>query len=156
MHHDEKKMPIPTQKNPLHYMKPPTVATEKFQITPPIEKMNFEITKSFRFEAGHSLPHLPEGHQCRRFHGHSYELIVGVRGPIQSKNHWVMDYADISGIVSPLVKQLDHQDLNEILGALPTTAENLAWWFWSRLSELQILSRIEIRETPTSNVILTR
>jgi 6-pyruvoyltetrahydropterin/6-carboxytetrahydropterin synthase len=37
-----------------------------------------------------------------------------------------------------------------------TTAENLALWMWNRLwPRLPLLSRIEIRETPTSNCILT-
>jgi len=115
--------------------------------------MKYEITKSFRFEAAHSLPHLPECHQCHRLHGHSYELIVGVCGPIW--NEWVQDYADISAAVMPLVKRLDHYDLNDIL-PFATTAENLASWVWKELKDsLPLLSRIEIRETPTSNVILT-
>lgn len=116
--------------------------------------MKYEITKSFRFEAAHSLPHLPECHQCHRLHGHSYELIVGVSGPVIGE--WVQDYADISAVVSPLVKRLDHYNLNEVLSC-PTTAENLAQWIWSHLAaSLPLLSRIEVRETPTSNVILTR
>ena len=115
--------------------------------------MKYTITKSFRFESAHSLPHLCDGHQCKRLHGHSYELIVGVSGPLV--NEWVQDYADISGVVKPLVDRLDHQFLNDILPFI-TTAENLAAWFWRELSgPLPLLSRIEIRETATSNVILT-
>ena len=118
------------------------------------KQMKYEITKSFRFEAAHSLPHLPECHQCHRLHGHSYELTVGVSGPVIGE--WVQDYADISAVVSPLVKRLDHYNLNEVLSR-PTTAENLAQWIWSHLAaSLPLLSRIEVRETPTSNVILTR
>ena len=116
--------------------------------------MRYEITKSFRFEAAHSLPHLPECHQCHRLHGHSYELIVGVSGPVS--NHWVQDYADIAAVVCPLVAQLDHRNLDEIFHPVATTAENVATWFWRKLAiTLPMLSRIEIRETPTSNVILT-
>lgn len=116
--------------------------------------MKYEITKSFRFEAMHSLPHLPEGHQCRREHGHSYEIIVGVSGPL--KDEWVMDYAEISQIAKPIIDRLDHQNLNNILRR-PTTAENLAIWIWGQLNNggLKQISRIEVRETPTSNVILT-
>ncbi|HEV7426648.1 MAG TPA: 6-carboxytetrahydropterin synthase, partial [Thermoanaerobaculia bacterium] len=28
-----------------------------------------ELVKDFRFEAAHFLPHVPEGHKCRRMHG---------------------------------------------------------------------------------------
>lgn len=118
--------------------------------------MRYEITKSFRFEAAHSLPHLPETHQCHRLHGHSYEVIIGVSGELGPVKHWVQDYADISEVVMALIRRLDHQNLNELLD-VPTTAENLADWFWQQLTSwLPLLSRVEIRETPTSNVILTR
>lgn len=116
--------------------------------------MKYEITKSFRFEAAHSLPHLPASHKCHHLHGHSYEVIVGVAG--MPHPHWVRDYADISAAVQPLVDELDHKNLNEVL-EVPTTAEHLADWFWAKLFlKLPDISRIEIRETPTSNVILTR
>ncbi len=115
--------------------------------------MKYEITKVFRFEAAHSLPHLPSTHPCHRCHGHSYEILVGVSGPVV--NEWVQDYAEISDAVKPLIAALDHQNLNEIL-AKPSTAENLAESLWNSLiTQLPMLSRIEVRETPTSNVILT-
>jgi len=115
--------------------------------------MRYEITKVFRFEAAHSLPHLPECHQCHRLHGHSYEILVGVSGPLV--NEWVQDYADVSAAVSPIIAAIDHRNLNDIM-TVATTAENLAAWFWRKLEmKLPLLSRIEVRETPTSNVILT-
>jgi len=117
--------------------------------------MKYEITKSYRFEAAHSLPHLPADHQCHRLHGHSYEIIVGVAGEIDGKE-WIQDYADISTVVKPLIATLDHRNLNDVLPCV-TTAERLAQWFWNQLiGNLPLLSRIEVRETPTSNVILTR
>lgn len=71
------------------------------------------------------------------------------------ENEWVQDYADISAVVQPLIASLDHRNINDIL-PMATTAENLAAWLWEQLeTELPLLSRIEVRETPTSNVILT-
>lgn len=116
--------------------------------------MKIEITKSYRFEAAHSLPHLPDGHKCKDIHGHSYEIIVGVKGKLIPGLDWVQDYAVISAYVKPLIDQLDHKNLNDVMD-VPTTAENLANWFASRLSVgLPLLSRVEVKETPTSNVIL--
>jgi 6-pyruvoyltetrahydropterin/6-carboxytetrahydropterin synthase len=119
--------------------------------------MKYEITKSFRFEAAHSLPHLPPEHQCHRLHGHSYEIIVGVMACALGRDtRWVQDYAEISEHVTPLIAKVDHRNLNDILPGV-TTAERVADWFWENLgSKLSLLSRIEVRETPTSNVILTR
>lgn len=117
--------------------------------------MKMEITKSFRFEAAHSLPLLPESHKCHNLHGHSYEIIVGVKGPLEPMLQWVQDYAVISAYVEPLIKMLDHHNLNEVMETQQTTAEALALWFAERLKiGLKWLSRIEVRETPTSNVIL--
>jgi 6-pyruvoyltetrahydropterin/6-carboxytetrahydropterin synthase len=114
-----------------------------------------EITKSYRFEAAHSLPLLPESHKCHHVHGHSYEIVVGVKGPLEPMLGWVQDYAVISAYVKPLIDMLDHKNLNDVMGVQQTTAENLALWFAERLKlGLPWLSRVEVRETPTSNVIL--
>ena len=115
--------------------------------------MHLTITKTFRFEAAHSLPHLPKTHQCHRCHGHSYEVLIAVTGP-NLKCGWVQDYSEISVAVSPTIAKLDHQNLNEILPC-HTTAENLAIWIVGEIQHLlPMLSRVEVRETPTSNVIL--
>lgn len=113
-----------------------------------------EIVKTFTFEASHSLPMLPSTHKCHHQHGHSYEIAVAVQGPLMPGLGWVQDYAVISAYTKPLIEQLDHKHLNDVLSA-PTTAENLATWFAERLAVgLPLLSRVEVRETRTSNVIL--
>ena len=73
-----------------------------------------ELVKDFRFEAAHFLPNVPEGHKCRRTHGHSFRGEIAVRGPLDPHLGWVMDFADLRGAVEPLVKRLDHYLLNEI------------------------------------------
>ncbi|MDX2016993.1 MAG: 6-carboxytetrahydropterin synthase QueD [Planctomycetota bacterium] len=110
-----------------------------------------EIFKEFRFEAAHDLPDAPEGHQCRRLHGHSYLVRVCVRGKIDPRTGWVCDFGDIKAVVKPLIDQLDHQYLNDIEGLSQSTAERLAQWFWRKLhGRLAGLSKIEVWETPTS------
>lgn len=70
------------------------------------------------------------------------------------QGEWLIDYADIASAWEPVFKRLDHKNLNEILPCI-TTAENLAIWIANELkSSLPMLSRIEIQETATSNVIL--
>lgn len=110
-----------------------------------------EIYKEFTFESAHLLPHVPEGHKCRRLHGHSYRVRVYVKGPVGSGTGWVMDFGDIKSAFKPILNQLDHWYLNEIEGLENPTSENLAKWIWTRLKlSLPQLSRIEISETCTS------
>lgn len=110
-----------------------------------------ELVKDFRFEAAHFLPQVPEGHKCRRIHGHSFRGEVAVRGAIDPQLGWVMDFADLRKAVDPVVAQLDHYLLNEIPGLENPTSELLAVWIWNRLAPLlPNLFRITIEETCTS------
>lgn len=111
------------------------------------------VTKEFSFEAAHSLPHLPDGHKCRNLHGHSYRFVVVCSGDLDVERSWVVDYAEISAAVEPILKRLDHQNLNEVM-AIHTTAENLAFWIYTKLKPiLPTLKAIEVKETEKTNVI---
>lgn len=110
-----------------------------------------EVVKDFRFEAAHFLPQVPEGHKCRRMHGHSFRGEVAVRGPVDPKLGWVIDFADLKAAVEPLVKELDHYVLNDIAGLENPTSELLAVWIWKRLeANVPGLFRITIEETCSS------
>ncbi len=45
-----------------------------------------EIFKEFTFEAAHRLPNVPDGHKCARLHGHSYQVVVHVEGPVDERH----------------------------------------------------------------------
>jgi 6-pyruvoyltetrahydropterin/6-carboxytetrahydropterin synthase len=110
-----------------------------------------QISKTFRIEAAHRLPHVPAGHKCARLHGHSFVVEVHVEGPVDPVFGWVMDFADLSAAFAPLHEQLDHRCLNDVAGLENPTSEELARWIWRRLAPaLPLLSRIVVRETCTS------
>jgi len=110
-----------------------------------------ELVKDFRFEAAHWLPTVPEGHKCRRMHGHSFRGEVAVRGEVDPKTGWLIDFADLKKVVDPIVYQLDHYCLNEIEGLDNPTSEMVAVWLWNRLApQIPILHRVTIEETCTS------
>jgi 6-pyruvoyltetrahydropterin/6-carboxytetrahydropterin synthase len=116
--------------------------------------MQHELRKTFQFEAAHLLPHLPEGHKCRRLHGHSFQVEVVVEGECDPKLGWVMDYADIGEAFEPLWKQLDHNYLNDIEGLENPTSENVATWIWERLEpNLPLLKEIVVAETCTASCV---
>lgn len=113
--------------------------------------MQVELVKEFRFEAAHHLPNVPEGHKCRRMHGHSFRGEVAVRGEVDPSTGWLIDFADLHKLVRPIVDRLDHYVLNEIEGLENPTSELLAAWIWNQLKpKLPILERITIEETCTS------
>jgi 6-pyruvoyltetrahydropterin/6-carboxytetrahydropterin synthase len=113
-----------------------------------------EIFKEFSIEAAHWLPNVPEGHKCRRMHGHSFRIEIHVSGPLDSRLGWVMDFAELKEAFKPIFDQLDHRCLNDIAGLENPTSENLARWIWQRLKPaLPALSKVVIRETCTSGCV---
>lgn len=113
--------------------------------------MIVELSKKYHFEAAHALVSAPEGHRCRNTHGHTYEVEITVEGEVDPKFGWFLDYGDITSVVQPVIKQLDHHLLNEVEGLAIPTSENLCGWLWTRLEAgLPGLKEITVRETPTS------
>ena len=115
--------------------------------------MSIRLERSYRFEAAHFLPKVPPGHKCARMHGHSYQIEIAIEGEIGERG-WVIDFAEIDEHVTPLVRQLDHQVLNEIDGLTNPTSELLALWWWQRLApRLPGLCEVAISETATSRCV---
>jgi 6-pyruvoyltetrahydropterin/6-carboxytetrahydropterin synthase len=115
-----------------------------------------EIFKEFTIEAAHWLPNVPDGHKCRRLHGHSFRIAVHVSGPLDPRLGWVMDFAEVKAAFKAVEDEIDHRCLNEVRGLENPTSENLARWLWERLRPtLPGLSRIVVRETCTSGCIYT-
>ncbi len=113
--------------------------------------MRVRLVKAFDFEAAHWLPTFPEGHKCRRLHGHSFKVEVIVEGEVDAAKGYLVDYGDITKAVAPVRAMLDHYCLNEIEGLSNPTSEMIAQWVWSRLSPaLPMLSEVIVHETCTS------
>ncbi len=118
------------------------------------QKMKAELVKTFRFEAAHSLPRVPEGHKCHRVHGHNYRIDIHIAGEVDAEAGWVMDFGELNRIVEPLLDELDHRYLNDIEGLENATSELLAKWLWDRISpKLPQLSAIGVWESDTSRCV---
>jgi 6-pyruvoyltetrahydropterin/6-carboxytetrahydropterin synthase len=116
--------------------------------------MRVRLTKEFGFEAAQTLPNAPEGHKCRRMHGHSFKLEISVEGEVDPATGWLYDHAEITSAMKPILKQLDHSYLNEIPGLENPTIENMAAWFWQKLAPLcRGLCEIVVHETPTARCV---
>ena len=118
--------------------------------------MRQRVTRSFTFDAAHTLP----WHQgkCRNLHGHTYRLEVVVEGPI-GPNGIVVDFADLDDLVRrEIIDRYDHTFLNDLLDN--PTAELIAADIWKRLETTEIggtslnLARLRLWETQDCSVEL--
>ena len=113
--------------------------------------MHVRLVKTFGFEAAHHLPDFPEGHKCRRMHGHSFRVDVIVEGQVPAGRHHLIDYGQIKQAIAPVRERLDHRLLNDIEGLEHPTSEVIARWIWDELRpSLPILSQIHVYETCTT------
>ncbi len=112
------------------------------------------IEKDFTFDSAHFLPYVPEGHKCRRIHGHTYRLTLGLNGALQQPQGWVEDFGDVKKQAAPLIEELDHKLLNAIPGLENPTAEEIARFIYHRLKPtIPQLAYVKLDETPTSRAI---
>lgn len=113
-----------------------------------MQGVKVELSKTFAFEAAHQLPGVPEGHKCGRIHGHSFRVEIHVSGDVDERQGWFFDHAQISRAMEPLIRELDHNFLNEVKGLEVPTIERIARWFWEKLHpSFPGLSRIVVHET---------
>ena len=113
--------------------------------------MRVSLTKTIDFEAAHWLPTFPDGHKCRRMHGHSFKADIVVEGDVDPDKGYLLDFGEIKAALAPIHDALDHRLLNDVAGLENPTAELLAKWIWDRLRPtLPLLSLVRVRETCTS------
>lgn len=93
--------------------------------------MNVTLVKTFQFEAAHSSQH--NRGEAGEPHGHSYRLDVMVRGEIDDKLGWLIDYGAIRRIMAPLYDQLDHHMLNDVQGMQDVSLTGIRQWTMDRL-----------------------
>lgn len=113
--------------------------------------MRVRLVKQFDFEAAHFLPTFPEGHKCRRLHGHSFRVEVIVEGEVDPAEGYLVDYGVLKAAIEPVRVELDHFLLNDIEGLTNPTSEMIAAWIWDRLAgALPMLAEVIVHETCTS------
>ena len=90
------------------------------------------VSTEVSFEAAHHLPKMPDGHKCKRLHGHNWRVVITCAGPVDDRG-MVVDYYEIEQAWKPLFDILDHRLLNEIPGLENPTTEVLAAWIFNKL-----------------------
>ncbi|HVM86961.1 MAG TPA: 6-carboxytetrahydropterin synthase QueD [Puia sp.] len=112
------------------------------------------IFKDVNFDAAHLLPKVPNGHPCKKLHGHTYTLRVYVKGTVQEETGWVMDFGQLKKNVQEIIGALDHQYLNEIPGLENPTCEHIVIWIWEQLkNKIPGLAKLELMETTSAGAV---
>lgn len=114
-----------------------------------------ELFREYTFDAARRLTGLPAGHKCGNLHGHTFMLRVWVGGEIDPKTGMLIDFAEVDGVLRPVLDALDHHNLNELPGLDNPTTEHVALWVWARAkAALPRITRIELRESATAGVVV--
>lgn len=88
------------------------------------------MRERFAFSAAHHLPTFPEGHKCRRVHGHTWEVVVDVEVAPEdvADSGCAIDHTVLRRVAWKVIGQLDHQLINEIEGLERGLAEDILAW----------------------------
>src|SRR5210317_1318666 len=131
--------------------------------------MKITVYRKAHFNAAHRLhePNLSSEEneelfgKCNNpyYHGHNYELIVGVTGEVDPKTGYLIDMKILSDLIKSEVEEhLDHKNLNEQVEEFKTmnpTAEHIAYVIYHRLKRVlpnELDLKITLYETPRNFV----
>ena len=104
----------------------------------------WEIVKSFRFEAAHTLAGTTLGADAENVHGHSFRAEVALRGTPDPKTGMVRDFGALDAELAAIRRTLDHRMLNRIAGLETPTLETLARYIFDRLRPAGDLARVTV------------
>jgi 6-pyruvoyltetrahydropterin/6-carboxytetrahydropterin synthase len=104
----------------------------------------WELTKSFRFEAAHSLTGTTLGDASSEIHGHSFRAEVTIRGTPDPATGMVMDLGLLDQRMAEVQKTLDHKFLNRIEALGIPTLENLTRFIWDRVQHAGKVTRVSV------------
>lgn len=124
------------------------------------------IGKTYDFSAWHQLTYLPHDHPCGRIHQHHYRVTLVIKGEVDPKTAFVVDYQVLDAKFGRWLRSiLDGKDLNEVLESpegRSTTSESLARILCNRAMKMLeqsnlsfLVESVTVRETPSTFATFT-
>lgn len=99
----------------------------------------YTVTKRMEISAAHFLK-LNYESKCTNLHGHNWIITVTVQRDELDENGMVLDFTAIKDIVN----RFDHHTINEVMGDINPTAENMAKWL---CDQIPYCIRVSVQET---------
>ena len=95
----------------------------------------FEVSVEHTFAAGHALRNYRG--KCENVHGHNYKVQVTLCGETLDHAGMLADFVELKRLLRAISEPLDHVFINDIepFIELNPTAENMAWYFCTKLQE---------------------
>ena len=90
----------------------------------------YKVSKRIEVSGAHCL-RLPYESKCKKIHGHNWIIEVEVSGEYLNERGMLIDFVHIKEVVM----QLDHDNINEVVGDINPTAENIAKWIADKINE---------------------
>ncbi|WP_230412289.1 6-pyruvoyl trahydropterin synthase family protein [Undibacterium hunanense] len=114
--------------------------------------MLYTLSRSFVFEAAHTLQRPLHGDSSQRIHGHTYRASVHLQGQLAPDSNMLLDLAVLDRHMQNVRQQLDHRFLDEVAGLGPATLENLCTYIWQQLQiNLPALVKVSVERGMTGD-----
>ena len=110
----------------------------------------YYVSKRMEIAGAHRL-RLDYESKCQELHGHNWIVTVYLRAKELNENGMIMDFTHIKRTVHG---RLDHAYINDVVGDINPTAENMAKWIADQLGEA--CYKVEIQETEGNVAVYER
>lgn len=107
----------------------------------------YYVSRRMEISGAHAVNSALGGY-CEDLHGHNWVVVVHCRAKELNADGMVVDFGKIKELVHGA---LDHTNLNETLGGLNPTAENIARWCAEQVGPT--CYRVEVSETETNRAV---
>lgn len=100
----------------------------------------YYVSKRMEIAGAHKLS-LDYESKCSNIHGHNWIVTVHCKNKFLNENGMVVDFTHIK---KKIHDRLDHKYINEVLGGVNPTAENIAHWI---LNQVPYCYKVEVQES---------
>lgn len=132
---------------PEHYDEQTNICSSCKQM---IRESTTIIYKKVQVHVAHWIP----DHQlCGKMHGHTMDIVVGIKGNMSLESGMVMDFKSLKEILQKeIIDRFDHTCLNDILPN--PTAEYLAAYIYYKLNQrlINVVTTVRVHETENNYV----